>query len=94
MSTSTHAGPPEGGVLALRLLGAVALAGVVSTVWLGLFVTPPDQFMGNLVRLLYVHPPMAWVAFLAFGVACLRQPSLPVAEDQSAPVRPPCGRVG
>ena len=27
--------------------------------------------MGNLVRLLYVHPPMAWVAFLAFGVASL-----------------------
>jgi heme exporter protein C len=71
MSTSTHAGPRDGGALALRLLGAVALAGVVSTVWLGLFVTPPDQFMGNLVRLLYVHPPMAWVAFLAFGVASL-----------------------
>ena len=55
----------------LRLLGAAALLGVAATVWLGLFVTPPDQFMGNLVRLLYIHPPMAWVAFLAYGVAGL-----------------------
>jgi heme exporter protein C len=56
---------------ATRLLGAAALAGIVATVWLGLFVTPPDQFMGQLVRLLYVHPPVAWVSFLAFGVSSL-----------------------
>lgn len=57
--------------VALRVLGLAALAGIGATVWLGLWVTPPDQFMGNLVRLLYVHPPMAWVAFLAFGVSSL-----------------------
>jgi heme exporter protein C len=57
--------------VALRVLGVTALVGVAATVWLGLFVTPPDEFMGNLVRLLYVHPPMAWVAFLAYGVASL-----------------------
>jgi heme exporter protein C len=57
--------------LATRLLGAAALVGIAATVWLGLFVTPPDQFMGQLVRLLYVHPPVAWVAFLAFGVSSL-----------------------
>lgn len=56
---------------ATRVLGVVGLLGVVVTVWLGLWVTPPDQFMGNLVRLLYVHPPAAWVAFLAFGVSSL-----------------------
>jgi heme exporter protein C len=55
----------------LRLLGVSALAGVAATVALGLFVTPPDEFMGNLVRLLYVHPPMAWVSFLAYGVSFL-----------------------
>jgi len=59
------------GRLATRLLGAAGLMGIVATVWLGLFVTPPDQFMGQLVRLLYVHPPVAWVAFLAFGVSAL-----------------------
>lgn len=58
-------------VLALRVLGGVSVAGIAATVWLGLWVTPPDVFMGNLVRLLYIHPPMAWVAFLAYGVAFL-----------------------
>jgi heme exporter protein C len=47
----------------------LALASVAAVVWLGLWVTPPDEFMGNLVRLVYIHPPVAWVAYLAFGVS-------------------------
>ncbi len=55
-----------------RLLGPVALALVVLTVWLGLWVTPPDEVQGNIVRLLYLHPAVAWVAlYLAFGLAAL-----------------------
>jgi heme exporter protein C len=55
-----------------RALGPTALVLVVLTVWLGLWVTPPDQFQGNLVRLLYLHPAVAWVAlYLAFGLAAL-----------------------
>jgi heme exporter protein C len=53
----------------VSVIGAVGLLGIVFTVWLGLFITPPDRYMGTLVRLLYVHPPMAWVAFLAYGVS-------------------------
>ena len=71
MSRAQFSPPADRAGFALRLLGATALVGVAATVWLGLFVTPPDRFMGNLVRLLYVHPPMAWVAFLAYGVAGL-----------------------
>jgi len=56
---------------ALTAVGLVGIAGVVATVWLGLWVTPPDEFMGNLVRLLYIHPPLAWVMFLAYGVSFL-----------------------
>ena len=42
------------------------------TVWLGLWITPPDKVQGNLVRLVYLHPPIAWVAlYLAFGMAVL-----------------------
>jgi heme exporter protein C len=41
---------------------------IALTYWLGLYVTPPAEVMGNLVRLLYVHPPVAWVAYLAYGV--------------------------
>ncbi|HZT64408.1 MAG TPA: cytochrome c biogenesis protein CcsA [Acidimicrobiales bacterium] len=54
--------------VAVRAVGALALASLAATVVLGLWFTPEDQVMGNLVRLLYVHPPVAWVAYLAFGV--------------------------
>jgi heme exporter protein C len=59
------------GTKAVTLLGWLALLGIVATVWLGLFVTPNAVTFGDLVRLLYVHPPMAWVAFLAYGMAFL-----------------------
>lgn len=39
--------------------------------WLGLWVTPPSANMGQRVRLLYIHPAVAWVAYLAFGVSAL-----------------------
>lgn len=51
-----------------RLVGLGALIGMIATVWLGLYGTPPDEFMGNLVRLIYIHPPLAWVAFIAYGM--------------------------
>jgi heme exporter protein C len=55
-----------------RALGPAAILLVALTVWLGLWVTPPDQVQGNLVRLLYLHPAVAWVAlYLAFGLAAL-----------------------
>ena len=39
---------------------------------LGLWVTPPDQTQGDLVRLVYLHPALAWVAlYVAFGLAAL-----------------------
>jgi len=59
MRAPTRAVRPDRAAVTLRVLGVTALVGVAATVWLGLFVTPPDEFMGNLVRLLYVHPPMA-----------------------------------
>lgn len=53
---------------AVRAMGLGAVAAIAVTVWLGLWVTPPSEVMGNLVRLVYVHPPIAWVAlYLAFG---------------------------
>ena len=55
-----------------RALGPVALGLVALTVWLGLWVTPPDQTQGDIVRLLYLHPALAWVAlYLAFSLAAL-----------------------
>ena len=56
----------------VRLVGLLGALGTGATVWLGLWVTPPDKVQGNLVRLVYLHPPIAWVAlYLAFGTATL-----------------------
>jgi heme exporter protein C len=56
-----------------RWLDVVGVLGVVAlgfTVWLGLWVTPPDVVQGNLARLLYIHPAVATVAlYWAGGVA-------------------------
>jgi len=58
-----------------RTVGITAAVGTALTVWLGLWITPPDTTKGNtvpgdLVRLVYIHPGVAWVAlYLAFGLA-------------------------
>ena len=55
-----------------RLLGPLALASMAATIWLGLVVTPPDRIQGNLARLVYVHPAVAWVAlYLSYGTATI-----------------------
>ena len=52
-----------------RALGPLALVTLAITVWLGLWITPPDVKQGDLVRLLYIHPALAWVAlYVSFGV--------------------------
>ena len=56
----------------VRLLALFSVLSVAATVWLGLWVTPEDKVQRNLVRLVYVHPPIAWVAlYLAFGIAAV-----------------------
>jgi heme exporter protein C len=58
--------------LSQRLLGPVTLALLLLTLWLGLWVTPEDRIQGNLVRLLYVHPAVAWVAlYVSFGTSVI-----------------------
>jgi heme exporter protein C len=56
----------------VRAVGVAGVVGTALTVWLGLWITPPDKVQGDLVRLVYLHPPIAWVAlYLAFGTAAL-----------------------
>ncbi|HEY2321388.1 MAG TPA: cytochrome c biogenesis protein CcsA [Thermoanaerobaculia bacterium] len=37
--------------------------------WFGLFVAPPEEFMGDVQRIMYVHVPTAWNGLLALTVA-------------------------
>jgi heme exporter protein C len=56
---------------AQRLLGWATLVGLGATTALGLFVVPADAEQGDVQRLMYVHVPAAWLAFLSFGVVFL-----------------------
>ena len=51
-----------------RILAVLAVASLTASAILSLVVSPPDAEQGNLIRLMYVHVPAAWVAYLAFAV--------------------------
>jgi heme exporter protein C len=51
---------PATAVLALAVLG-----------WLALGAAPPDAVQGDAQRLMYLHVPVAWLAYLAYGVTAL-----------------------
>jgi heme exporter protein C len=51
-----------------RILAGLALASLTASAILSLVVSPPDAEQGTLIRLMYVHVPAAWVAYLAFAV--------------------------
>jgi heme exporter protein C len=53
---------------AQRWLGWATVAGLAATATLGLAVVPADAEQGDVQRLMYVHVPAAWLAFLSFGV--------------------------
>lgn len=52
----------------MRWLGWVTVAALGAGLYLGLAWAPPDAFQGVVQRIMYVHVPSAWVAFLAFAV--------------------------
>src|SRR5207247_7688686 len=50
------------------VLGWLAAAALVASAILSLVVAPPDAEQGDVQRLMYVHVPAAWLAYLSFGV--------------------------
>jgi heme exporter protein C len=55
--------------LAGLALIALALPTLATGSYLGLFRAPPEHFMGEVSRILYVHVPTAWMALVALTVA-------------------------
>lgn len=54
-----------------RVLGAVVLVGIVFHLLLSFAWSPADADQDDLVRIMYVHVPSAWLAYLSFGVTAL-----------------------
>ena len=51
-----------------RVLGVLSLVGLAAAAIMALLVAPDDAEQGTVYRLMYVHVPVAWLAYLAFGV--------------------------
>ena len=54
-----------------NVIGIAALVTMLIGSFVGLFVVSPDRLQGDVQRLMYVHVPAAWLAFLAFFVVFL-----------------------
>ena len=54
-----------------RVLGIVTLVALVVLALFGLWGAPPDAVQSDAQRLMYLHVPAAWIAYLAFGVTAL-----------------------
>lgn len=61
-------GLSTGSSLSRRYAGWLALAFTVAALITGLGLAPPDGVQGQAARLLYLHVPAAWTAYLAFTV--------------------------
>lgn len=59
------------GTTATRVLGLAALAAVGAHLVVALGTTPADRVQRDAVRLLYVHVPAAWLAYLSFAITAL-----------------------
>jgi heme exporter protein C len=51
-----------------RVLGVLTVVALAASAVMSLAVAPPDAEQGDVQRLMYVHVPAAWLAYLAFTV--------------------------
>lgn len=51
-----------------RVLGWSSLVLVAASAFVSLAIVPPDAVQGNVQRLMYVHVPAAWLAYLSYFV--------------------------
>jgi heme exporter protein C len=56
---------------ATRVLGIASLVGLAALLLFAFVLSPADADQGDLVRIMYVHVPMAWLAYLAFIVTAV-----------------------
>ena len=63
--------PRPTGTSATRKLGMATAIGIAWLVVFGLFLSPSDVVQSDSVRIMYIHVPSAWLAYLAFIVTAL-----------------------
>lgn len=66
-----------------RVLGAAVILGMAWLVLFGLFLSPNDEKQKAGVRILYIHVPTAWLAYLAFIVTGISSAAYLVKRTRS-----------
>ena len=71
--TSASRGRVDLKQLAAFGVGAAILgvAGILAATWMVFYWVPTEATMGIVQRVFYIHPPMAWVAEMAFAITAL-----------------------
>lgn len=64
-------GPTSTGSRTTMILGILTLIAIGVLALFGLVLSPADANQGDSVRIMYIHVPSAWLAYLAFGVTGL-----------------------
>jgi heme exporter protein C len=54
-----------------RVLGAMSIVGFVVLAAFALVFSPQDEDQGQLVRLMYVHVPSAWLTYMSFAITAV-----------------------
>ena len=78
----------------LPWLWGVAGLGLAVGLYLSFFVAPPDYLQGEMVRIMFIHVPFAWLAMAGYGVMALaslgtlvwRHPLADVTAKSAAPI--------
>ena len=71
------------GTRATRVLGLLAILVMLWVVIGGLVFTPQDVVQGESVRIMYVHVPSAWIAYLAFILTAVASASWLIGKKHS-----------
>ena len=71
------------GTQATRVLGLLAIVVMLWVVVSGLIFTPQDVVQGESVRIMYVHVPSAWIAYLAFILTAVASASWLIGKKHS-----------
>jgi len=71
------------GTQATRVLGLLAIVVMLWVVVSGLVFTPQDVVQGESVRIMYVHVPSAWIAYLAFILTAVASASWLIGKKHS-----------
>jgi heme exporter protein C len=65
----------------IGVIGALAFIGAQA---LGVLTSPPDRDMGDLQKIMYVHVPAAWNAFIAFFIVACASIKVLLTNDERA----------